>query len=257
MNPTLVKTYLTGILFCLPITQLLYAQQDLQLALKSDEANSSYYFTLPLSEPVLESTDFNTEGLMMDNMELNFLAPPPPLPLTLLQFVAVKNSAGKVELTWKTAQEINVSHFSIEKSVDGKKWSKMGNKPARNQQGVIETYNFTDNSPGKEANYYRLHVVDYDYKSDYSPVRMVSLGKEVPVRIYPTLARPNTTLYVEGISPENAQIEIFDYKGQMKQKVRMYSNTINLPNLSNGIYQIRITNTLNNSSVLMQKILII
>ena len=86
---------------------------------------------------------------------------------------------------------------------------------------------------------------------------MVSLGKEVPVRIYPTLAKPNTTLYVEGISPENAQIEIFDYKGQMKQKVRMYSNTINLPNLSNGIYQIRITNTLNNSSVLMQKILII
>src|SRR5688572_16068185 len=146
------------------------------------------------------------------------------LPLTLISFTATKLSSGKVELTWKTAQEINVSHFYIERSLDGRKWVRIGQTTAKGQQGTVVTYSFTDIKPEGDVNYYRLHVIDYDAKSDYSPVRLITM-KDVPVRIYPNLARSNGTLYVEGISPEVTLLELYDNRGLLKEKIKLYSNS--------------------------------
>lgn len=178
------------------------------------------------------------------------------LPLTLIYFSASRAPSGKVELSWKTAQEMNVSHFDIEKSLDGRKWTTLGARTAKGQQGSVESYIFADNNPSDGANYYRLHVVDHDGRSDYSPVRLVTIGKETPVRIYPTLTRSNSTVYVEGISPEFAQVEIVNNDGKMMNKVRMYSNTITLPGLPAGLYHVRITNTNTRTPACLQKIIV-
>src|SRR5687767_13071095 len=123
---------------------------------------------------------------------------PPPIPLTLIYFNLANNSTGKVELQWKTAQEINVSHFNIEKSLDGKNWIKVGHVKATGREGSIQTYLYTDMSVPSNVNYYRLQVVDDDARSDYSPVRMITSNAETEVRIYPTLTSSNSTVYVEG-----------------------------------------------------------
>lgn len=178
------------------------------------------------------------------------------LPLTLIEFRATKNNTEKADLMWKTAQEMNVSHFNIERSTDGRTWVKIGAKSATGQQGAIQTYNYKDNSPSKDINYYRLQVVDHDYKSDYSPVRLLVFGDPKPIRIYPTLARSNSTFYVEGISPEITLVEIYNTEGRLLQKIKLYSNSFTMPYLSPGTYHTRIVNTSNFTAPCQQKIVI-
>ena len=149
-----------------------------------------------------------------------------------------------------------MSHFNIERSIDGQKWTRIGVKQAKGQQGSVETYTYTDANPVEDANYYRLHVVDQDTRSDYSPVRMVTFGNEIQVRVYPTLAKSNSTLFVAGISPEIALVEMFSNEGNPVFKVRMYSNTFSLPSVQPGVYHIRITNTTSNTTASLQKIVI-
>ena len=181
---------------------------------------------------------------------------PPPIPLTLIYFNLANNSAGKVELQWKTAQEINVSHFNIEKSLDGKNWIKVGHVKATGREGSIQTYLYTDMSVPSNVNYYRLQVVDDDARSDYSPVRMITSNAETEVRIYPTLTSSNSTVYVEGISPENAMVELFGTSGKIYHKIKMYSNSIALPAIPPGIYQVRITSLVTKNTECLQKIVI-
>ena len=226
MNPTLLKAYCAGFLLLLT-------------------SYSNPCFSLGVAEPGFEAR--NITGIN---------AKPFTLPLTLLQFTVTRTSAGKIELNWQTAQEINVSHFNIERSLDGRKWEKVGLKEARNQQGTITTYVFTDVSPTQGANYYRLHVVDNDGRADYSPVRLVTLGIEIPVRIYPTLAKSHNTIYVEGISPEQAVVEIVNNYGILVRKVRLYSNSFSLPGLSPGLFHVRISNIAAPYTSSLQKLII-
>ncbi|HEX7903578.1 MAG TPA: T9SS type A sorting domain-containing protein [Chitinophagaceae bacterium] len=178
------------------------------------------------------------------------------LPLTLIEFRVTKNNADNADLMWKTAQEVNLSRFDIEKSTDGRKWEMIGFKSATGQQGSVQTYYYKDQSPSKDANYYRLHIMDRDGKSDYSPVRLLIFGEAKPVRVYPTLANSNSTFYVEGISPEITLIEIYNNEGRLLQKIRLYSNTFTVPYLSPGAYHVRIINTSNYTVTGSQKIII-
>lgn len=252
MNPTLFKTFASLIICCFLLAGNAGAKELRNSTLR----------------PVIGSEDVrNTKSsliLVNHNIPFTESIPASPelffgvktLPLTLISFTATKQSSGKVELTWKTAQEINVSHFHIERSMDGRRWVRIGQITAKGQQGTVENYGFTDNKPEGDANYYRLHVIDYDAKSDYSPVRLITM-KDVPVRIYPNLARSNGTLYVEGISPELTLLELYDNRGLLKSKIKLYSNSFILPMLRPGIYHVRISNAVNNQVACMQKIVVL
>ncbi len=179
-----------------------------------------------------------------------------PLPLHLLAFTAVKTTTGKTALTWKTEQEINCSHFVIERSANGQQWQPIGTVAAIGQQGTIQTYHYTDESPLSASNYYRLKQVDLDGRFDYSPVRMIMFGNTTAIRVYPTLARSNTLLYVGGISPERAWVQVFDNKGRLVQTTKLYSTSFHLPGLSGGIYHVKITDISSRQIIATQQILV-
>ena len=64
-----------------------------------------------------------------------------PLPVDFTFFNS--NCQGnKVELTWKTAQEENSSHFNIERSVDAENWALIGNLPAAGNSNTERSYFF-------------------------------------------------------------------------------------------------------------------
>ena len=80
-----------------------------------------------------------------------------PLPINCLEFKAVKKD-NNVQLVWKVNQEINNSHFEIERSFDGMLYSIIGTVFANNTSNG--NYNFTDaNLSGKRV-YYRLKQID-------------------------------------------------------------------------------------------------
>jgi hypothetical protein len=179
-----------------------------------------------------------------------------PLPLKLLMFTATKTSFGKTLLQWKTAEEIGCSHFNIERSEDGRQWTKIGITPALGQQGAIQSYQFTDQSPVNGSNYYRLKQVDLDGRYDYSPVRLINFGNQTSVSIYPTLIKGNSTLFIAGISPENILVELYDNNGKLLSKTKLYSNSIQLPQLPVGTYHVKVINLYNRQIVTTQQILV-
>jgi hypothetical protein len=83
------------------------------------------------------------------------------LPIELLSFEGKKQVNSNM-LYWSTASEHNSSHFIIEKSVDGFKWSDIGQVlSAGNSTQKIE-YSLEDKDVSQVINYYRLHQYDID-----------------------------------------------------------------------------------------------
>ena len=80
------------------------------------------------------------------------------LPIELLDFQAIKKEKT-AQLSWHTASERNVSHFDIERSNDGKTFTKIGEQKAVGGLDLAY-YNAFDNTPQYGINYYRLKIVD-------------------------------------------------------------------------------------------------
>jgi len=102
------------------------------------------------------------------------------LPLDLLSFTGRLQNDNSVLLNWKTENEINTSHFEIERSIDGNRFNGIGNVPAngRNNAGGSFNYAFTDNDAINQPSqrlYYRLKMVDIDGTYKYSNIVSISL----------------------------------------------------------------------------------
>lgn len=99
------------------------------------------------------------------------------LPLDLLSFDAQKEQQNgneeqkTVKLHWTTAQELNVSHFEVQRSRDGIEFETIAEIKAKNQ--VFNSYTSTDYYPMLQDNYYRLKMVDVDLTTTYSKVRNI------------------------------------------------------------------------------------
>src|SRR5690606_7705413 len=93
------------------------------------------------------------------------------------------------------ADEVNFSHFNIEKSTDAKHWSvlsKIFSTPS-NQ------YDFADNNLTHSKIYYRLKMVDIDDSYTYSEIRSISLKDYSPVfSLYPNPV--TNTLYISDLN---------------------------------------------------------
>lgn len=110
------------------------------------------------------------------------------LPVKLESF-DTKLADSKVELDWKTAEELNFSHFVIERSNDGNNYKEIAMVFSNAEVGGSEyEYNdlLTKNTTG--FFYYRLKMVDRDGSAKYSKVRIVKIGGSnniVAVAAYP------------------------------------------------------------------------
>ena len=93
--------------------------------------------------------------------------------------VTVVLNNDKVDLKWATDTEINVSHFVIEKSNDGKNFNDAGVVFAYGNTSGKTEYRFSDKVKADQPGvfYYVLRSVDNDGKSQYSAIRTIKTGK--------------------------------------------------------------------------------
>lgn len=161
------------------------------------------------------------------------------LPLQLISFTAQLVN-GKSDLKWKTENQVNVSHFDIERSADGLSFVKIGEIANR----VNGNYSTVDAAPVKGNNYYRLKIVDRDGKFRYSSVEMVRvLNKEVfDFTMHPN---PNKGLLI--IEPSQSDkpfiVSIFDQQGKKVLSQQITGKTpITIHHLAKGIYAVKLIN---------------
>ncbi len=117
-------------------------------------------------------------GVAIDDFQL--LGPPNvALPLNLTSFEASKQNAD-VLLKWNTQNEINVSHFELERSTDAIHFEKIYHCPAKNE--VSHQYDYTDLVSRENINhgklYYRLKMADNDSHVSYSDIRSIDFGDQ-------------------------------------------------------------------------------
>ncbi len=125
-----------------------------------------------------------------------------PLPVVMLSFTA-KAVGEVIQLDWKTATEINNKGFEVERSLDGESFAKIGFVNGNGTTTETKTYQFTDRDVlGGIPYYYRLKQIDFDGKSEYSPIKTAQtiarlIGFSFTTSPNPTFGPVNAKIYSE------------------------------------------------------------
>jgi hypothetical protein len=122
------------------------------------------------------ATGFITSGTVSSFGRFTFGSQSYPLPLDLINFT-VNRSSGISYVKWNTMNEVNVDHFTVQRSDKGLNFYSIGQVAARNS-GATETYHLDDTKGITEVAYYRLQSVDKDGKEKFSAV--VPVKESVP-----------------------------------------------------------------------------
>ena len=99
-------------------------------------------------------------------------------PLELINFTAVQN-VNKVDIRWSTSVETGGPYFTIEKSRDGKEFTKVVDVPAQEGSTIYSDYFETDYQPYEGISYYRIKQTDEAGNYRYSQI--VTLKNEEQV----------------------------------------------------------------------------
>lgn len=178
-----------------------------------------------------------------------------PLPVEYVYFNALTTETG-VTLQWKTATELNNSHFEVERSLDNKEFYRLGDVAGFGTTNVPQDYLFVDPNPLFGVTYYRLKQVDHDGAFEYSKTVVAHSEKQVPlsVRVFPNPASDYLT--IESNRPLQFQVlELLDGAGQRvadfghSTEGHGFGMTLELPELNAGVYLLRFKSTDGNTGV--------
>lgn len=141
-----------------------------------------------------------------------------PLPIELESFSGVMVN-GDAHLKWITASELNNHFFTIERSLNGKTFTAVGEERGAGTSKVRKTYQYKDTFPPYGRLYYRLKQTDFDGANSYSDIitldnkaegiKLIAMpnpvrsGQEVKLRI----------LHPEKIESKNVAVTVYDLFG--------------------------------------------
>jgi hypothetical protein len=173
-----------------------------------------------------------------------------PLPVSLLSFTGNKADGSSV-LNWSTANEMNNSHFVVERSGDGSRFSaisdKINSKALNGNSANILDYAFTDVRPMPGHNYYRLQQHDIDGQVTYSKVVDVFFGLAGSVKLYPNPVSTLLNIEVNTAKATVARVRITDAAGRTVQVSDLQLNAgitttqVDMHQLADGVYRVALS----------------
>lgn len=169
-----------------------------------------------------------------------------PLPVKLGSFT-VRAVDANAELKWQTQQEVNTSHFTIQRSSDGNLFENKGTVLAAGTAANQREYVFTDLKivfPPGGILYYRLVTNDKDGKKEYSRVVMLKRENHLwDIQLPGNTQGGNLNLLFTGVQG-GAQIQIHDVSGRQvySQKIAEVRTQMVVPvqSLPKGVYTISV-----------------
>lgn len=182
--------------------------------------------TITSSGPVSDFSPFTLASLSKIN----------PLPIELSSFQVNKTSSHEAELTWQTQSERNNARFGIERSTDAVHFYEIGNVAGAGTSHSTLKYNFTDSSPDRGINYYRLTQTDFDGTKTVFEVRSLKFDQPLVLSVFPN---PGTGRFTVQKSTDHS-VEIFlkdaqgktHWHGSLSEMYRV----IDVTYLPGGIY---------------------
>jgi hypothetical protein len=126
------------------------------------------------------------------------------LPVELVNLTA-KFINKKILLNWQTATEVNSAFFELERSEDGRMFTKLTKITAT---GRGSNYSYIDDLNNATHLLYRLKIVDKDGRFKYSSVIKIKIKNEQSVKLYPTFINNNQDLVTEVNSDRDQKLKI-------------------------------------------------
>ena len=179
----------------------------------------------------------NGEPALVDDITFNLYATCDPLPVVLSNFSAQSINC-QAELKWHTEDGFNFSHFMVERSIDGRRFTAIGQEPASDP---VADYVLLDDLLSGSIHYYRLKMVDHDGTYDYSNVISVRPDCGSDIKAFPSLTSGRVEL--TGLEP-GMLITFYDVHGQLHLSQESAAGTeyLNLDAFPQGVYFLRVYN---------------
>jgi hypothetical protein len=138
-----------------------------------------------------------------------------PLPIELLSFSAVPNGE-KVDIKWETTTETNNAYFTVEKSTDGKTFTKIIDVPGAGTSVNYREYAETDYQPYGGLSYYRLKQTDKNGSFKYFPMVQVNFSTQKNISMYPNPIdnASNFTIDISGYKNQEVVVVLIDSQGR-------------------------------------------
>jgi hypothetical protein len=183
------------------------------------------------------------------------------LPMRLTDFTGEKLEKS-VLLKWETKVESNVQGYELQRSTDGTNFTTIALVFAKNDF-TSNDYGYTDRTPAKGVNYYRLKINDNDAKYTYSSTISVRFDEKVSGEVIMLNNPVHSSIKVRfaGLEKGTYKMELFNTGGQLMQtksiNVTQHDQyeTMNLNNNTpSGVYWLSITD--NNQKIKTIKIFI-
>ncbi|HZV70500.1 MAG TPA: T9SS type A sorting domain-containing protein [Saprospiraceae bacterium] len=167
-----------------------------------------------------------------------------PLPLKWLSFTAARYDNLMSKLDWATADEINVSHFEIQRSNDnGRSFHTIDIVKASVGYETVNHYQYIDRYAENGKNFYRVRQVDFDQKSDVSPIRTVTFKGDhsFSINAWPNPVTDELTIDVRS-AEETLNLVIVDISGRIVWKglgeTGSSVQTVDVSALGAGVYSL-------------------
>ncbi|MEO8085944.1 MAG: T9SS type A sorting domain-containing protein [Bacteroidota bacterium] len=181
-------------------------------------------------------------GVAIDNFEIQGPPNTSPLPVELLSFIGEAKKDYNL-LSWTTASEVNNSGFEIQRSDNGKDFSKINFIPGAGNSTSLKEYSFKDSDIGNRVLYYRLKQIDIDGAFKYSEVVAISNKNKLSLAIqslYPNPFGKEIGILLNRPLEESVTIKIFDAEGKLvfNEMYPPFRNNIfiNTESFSAGVY---------------------
>lgn len=171
------------------------------------------------------------------------------VPVEWLSFNGEWVDANFTQLKWKCAQEMNNSHFVVERRAEGEEgFTEVGERVGAGNSTEITSYKFIDNVtnvPGVNV-YYRIKQVDFDGKYSYSDMIVLSRVNSSVISSYPNPATDKVYVSLpKGMRSHNLQLNIINSIGQnLTEEVSVVEGAngweIESANLPEGAYFLQV-----------------
>jgi hypothetical protein len=167
-----------------------------------------------------------------------------PVELTSFSASVVK---GAVNLSWKTATEVNNMGFNVERSANKSDWTKLAFVQGNQTSTSTISYSYVDKSVNQTGNYYyRLKQIDNDGSYKYSSIIEADVNSPSVFALnqnYPNPFNPSTIISYTLPKASNVKLLVYNAIGQPVRVLEngfknsgTYNVTFNASELSSGIY---------------------
>jgi hypothetical protein len=139
------------------------------------------------------------------------------VPVTFVNIKASQDANNTIQVGWANATEFNINRYVIERSSDGINFSPATMVSPKENNGLYNSYTWTDVAPFNGNNFYRIKAVEQSSTINYSTIVKVDIGSaNSGIAIYPNPVTNGTVNLQLTNMPQGAyEAKLMNLNGQV------------------------------------------